>query len=334
MNRASGSAALPRLASPCSAISWSPLGFLATIPLVLVVILLVAFRPDPGSMVGEQGVQLLLLRLFAVACLFVGLRITRGRRRLILFLRRFGFAGSSQALTFAVGTALGRRWRLVTLDDAEIAPVGVSTRARRLWGVGHWIMLVLFVAGLVYAWPWLFGDAVGTTVGEIFDDVYYAAVARGDNPFVAIFGAFIATLLVGMVVLGLVVVVIFIPIATAGTASIFSWGSWRAIRRAEQSKVRDVRTERDILRIVDRVVKRASAIFAPRLAVLRTAHNTWRQEAASREVPRNPRRHQCRSRLAKYVNPPLWGLVASDCSVRQYWSCPECCRDASQWFPF
>jgi hypothetical protein len=46
----------------------------------------------------------------------------------VLFLRRFGYAPGMDAVTVAAVGSLGRSWRLVTLDDAQAAPVGVSPR--------------------------------------------------------------------------------------------------------------------------------------------------------------------------------------------------------------
>ena len=62
----------------------------------------------------------------------VGLRLLRGQRRLVLFLRRFGYGDATKAATFAAAKTIGRSWRLVTLDDASVAPLGVPTGTRRL----------------------------------------------------------------------------------------------------------------------------------------------------------------------------------------------------------
>src|SRR6186713_2948279 len=52
-----------------------------------------------------------------------GRRLIRGRRSAVLFLRRFGYRGSMEAVTFAVARTIGTSWRLVTLDDEQIASV-------------------------------------------------------------------------------------------------------------------------------------------------------------------------------------------------------------------
>jgi hypothetical protein len=43
----------------------------------------------------------------------------------VLFLRRFGYDDATGAVTFAVNRTIGSTYRLVTLDDAEVAPLGV-----------------------------------------------------------------------------------------------------------------------------------------------------------------------------------------------------------------
>lgn len=60
-----------------------------------------------------------------------GRRLVRGTRSPVLFLRRFGYRGSMQVVTSAVANTIGSSWRLVTLDDAAIAPVGVQRPIRR-----------------------------------------------------------------------------------------------------------------------------------------------------------------------------------------------------------
>jgi hypothetical protein len=57
----------------------------------------------------------------------------------VLFLRRFGYDDATGAVTFAVTRTIGNTWRLVTLDDAEIAPLGVATSTR---GVFRAIQLI------------------------------------------------------------------------------------------------------------------------------------------------------------------------------------------------
>ncbi len=64
-------------------------------------------------------------------CLSVSSTLMRGRRGLVLFLRRFGHREVTETVTFAVSKTTGRSWRMVTLDDSAIAPVGTATRTLR-----------------------------------------------------------------------------------------------------------------------------------------------------------------------------------------------------------
>jgi hypothetical protein len=258
-------------------------GLGAAVPVVMVVFLFIVFagEADAGNIDQDALTQLLVLTLVAGSCLTVGLRLRRGKRRLVLFLRRFGFEGSSRAVTFAVGTALGRRWRLVTLDDAKLAPVGVSTVARRAWGLGRWITLVLTVAGLIYAAAWIRGDEPAAMLSGLFENIYESGRARGDNPFSAMLAAVIVGLLIGVVLLMLSVAAIVFPIAVVGATTLFTWGTWRAINTAERSKAAEVRTEAQLEATFYRVAKRMRRIFAPRLVVLLVAHEIW-QEAVRR----------------------------------------------------
>src|SRR3954469_19216612 len=73
----------------------------------------------------------------AIVGLRYGRRLVRGHRSSVLFLRRFGFDGSMQVVTYAVANSIGVNWRLVTLDDEEIAPVGVDTTSRVFFSVGE-----------------------------------------------------------------------------------------------------------------------------------------------------------------------------------------------------
>lgn len=58
----------------------------------------------------------------AVAGRLAGPPLQRIRRRQALFLRRFGYNQATAAVTFAT-RMIGSTWRLVTLDDASVAPL-------------------------------------------------------------------------------------------------------------------------------------------------------------------------------------------------------------------
>ena len=73
----------------------------------------------------------------AIGGVRIGLRLLRRNRTLVLFLRKFGYDDAQSAVTFAVLRTIGASWRVVTLDDAEMAPIGVAEGTRRLFRAGH-----------------------------------------------------------------------------------------------------------------------------------------------------------------------------------------------------
>lgn len=187
----------------------------------------------------------------AIASFAAGVRLVRGRRRLVLFLRRFGFTGATRALTEAVAGSLGHDWRLVTLDDAEVAAVGVHRRSRRAVRLG-W----LTVAVVVGFGGWLLLSVLGSEPGEdaSFGDAIGAAL------FVGLVIVFLAA--VGVVML---VVSVFLAVGT------------RALRRAERSKALLITQPEDVDRSARRVKHQATRFFAPRLIVARVTNPLWRQ---------------------------------------------------------
>ena len=85
---------------------------------------------DPGFPLRQIEAAFAGSVVIASVGLRYGRRLVRGHRSSVLFLRRFGFDGSMQVVTYAVANSIGVNWRLVTLDDEEIAPVGVDTTSR------------------------------------------------------------------------------------------------------------------------------------------------------------------------------------------------------------
>lgn len=202
----------------------------------------------------------------AVTSLIVGLRLVRGKRRLVLFLRRFGFVDATQAVTFAVVRALGRNWRLVTLDDAEVSPVGVRKRMR-------WLSVaagVAAVAVVALALLWVLSGGVDTLLSDATKDAMRGATLRDFLP--RLLAGF---LFVPMILLIGVVLIVFIPAAFAGAVAIFAWSSYRAIRRAERAKTVQIAEEAQIEPRTSAVLRGSRGIVGPRLAVAKVASSIW-----------------------------------------------------------
>ena len=83
----------------------------------------------------------------AIAGVKGGLRLLRRNRTLILFLRRFGHNDAQSAVTFAVLQTIGAFCRVVTLDDAEMTPIGVPAATRGLFRVGHFTSTYVLAIG-------------------------------------------------------------------------------------------------------------------------------------------------------------------------------------------
>jgi len=72
----------------------------------------------------------LMAGAFALLAMWLGVLLIRGRRRLGLYLRKFGFADTTRTVSNALKSAVGRSVRLVTLDDSQVVPVGVGAGRR------------------------------------------------------------------------------------------------------------------------------------------------------------------------------------------------------------
>jgi hypothetical protein len=105
-------------------------GRVATPVLAVAGIALVSSDPaDPLGAVLPAGLAAaptwIIAVLVATAAWLVGVWLMRSHRRLVVFLRRFRYSPATSVVTYAT-RGIGATWRLVTLDDAEIEPVGVG----------------------------------------------------------------------------------------------------------------------------------------------------------------------------------------------------------------
>lgn len=247
-----------------------------------------------SSTVGNGTVVAFLaaLAVLVIAAPMLGFRLVRGSRRLVLFLRRFGYTDATQALTFAALTTIGGSWRLVTLDDAAVAPVGVSHGLEKLLAAGDlgslWagrmhkaigfvamqalrIALVGMAAVVGYTYLHhrsqlaMLGDAVGRHHARHADA---AAGTFRDFAIVAIVAAlaFLALGLLGMAVLPLL-----------QPWLVFS----RALRRAQQATVTQITTMDAGERAARDVRRQARKVFSPRLMVLHVDSDVWRHAVRS-----------------------------------------------------
>jgi hypothetical protein len=256
------------------AVAMLPLTFYVSAVLVLSI---VDRTPTFGEVDAQLAIVLAGSAVVAVVCWRLGVPLIRGRRHLVLFLRRFGFTSATEALSFAVGGAVGRHWRMVTLDDHNIAPQGVARGSR--WTIR--LFRLALVAGAitltVLAVRWLSGDAVDNLVDDMYESARSQAVEEGQNPIGAAIGALFVTLIVGIVVVMFGLLVFLVPMALAGVGAVlFSIGS-RAVRNAERSKAIVISRHGDVERKSRLLVRRVRRVFAPRITVARVTDEFWQE---------------------------------------------------------
>jgi hypothetical protein len=238
----------------------------------------------------------------AILGLKYGRRLVRGRRSSVLFLRRFGFDGSMQVVTYAVANSIGVSWRLVTLDDDEIAPVGVDTTSRLVFSAGErltalakfagkgvmvgfqwtisamWGVVALQAALIAYSGTWHRAMTDGTVdrYARIFGSVmerripveYFGLTLPGAFAILATAAAF---LFVGLIVVFFSLLALLPLIGIV----VFASSSAEALHKAEAGKTARVMEAKDIDAAVHTISNRGRETFAPRLVVLRVASAVW-----------------------------------------------------------
>jgi hypothetical protein len=228
----------------------------------------------------------------------VGLRLLRGQRRLVLFLRRFGYGEATKAATFAATKTIGRSWRLVTPDDASVAPLGVPTGMKRLVVGSALVRERLMVAPMFVAYVGMYTVAAPCAIlvlaflqavildldrGPFFEPYgrVFESVMEGHIPFDAIqsnlVGAFaIAATLTMFTVWAMIAsaagllaaVVLSVPFSMLDYAS-------DAVQGADKMTTRMVENATEIDDVAGKIAAESRKIFAPRLVVLRVASEVW-----------------------------------------------------------
>jgi len=225
----------------------------------------------------------------------------------VLFLRRFGYDDATSAVTFAVAKTIGSSWRLVTLDDAELSPIGVTIGTRRLFQVGRGAWSIIRVVGLlplrvfpvVVIAMWLivgaalFGPAASfARTGNSNWEQWIVAI----QPYVNILSALLALKLPFeavclnlpgvFAVLGITAAVMFVGLFAMMAALIssllfsavlfFVSASSNAVWEPERSKTVEVRTAGEIRDACLKIAARSRKVFELRVLVLRVASANWR----------------------------------------------------------
>lgn len=199
----------------------------------------------------------------------LGIRLLRGKRRVVLFLRRFGFADATKALSYAANAVIGRSARLVTFDDAKVKAVGGPAAPRRLAGL---VIVTTIAAGSGFGW-WLWAKGI---------DLIYSHTKVTSSTATSDFGKAIGSAIGSAVAAAMAAFIIFV-LATSFvvSASLFSGASYRFARRAERAKRIEINSVQDVRRRSRVITQRGSRIFAPRLLVVTVANEVWQQAVSS-----------------------------------------------------
>lgn len=227
--------------------------------------------------------------VITVLGLVIGLRLLRGTRKLVLFLRRFGYREATHAITFAAAKIVGRSWRLVTLDDAAVAPLGVAAAARRVFRAGSLTAKAVGKAtrGLMKTGVCIIVGGIAGMVGIYLiiylrhgDPTPLAESLRLSGPihrnlpgafhvfFLATLGAWLSELLM--------IPLLLLQIALLGPY-VFGSLSSRAVRTAEESKVAEIRSSHEIETATDLIVRQSRKFFSARMVVLKVASTEWKR---------------------------------------------------------
>jgi hypothetical protein len=277
------------------------LGLAGSVAFLALGVVLTAWRfgseQDPADLPLEPGLMLALWAVSAavmIGGLRYGRRLVRGRRLSVLYLRRFRDPASTRALTTAARRSLGGRWRMVTLDDEELVPVGVGATTRTVFGaarlagrvpeaaVAVWqrlfqvAALAAFASGaLIVAeggWESLL-EPLDLSGMEGFPLVPAPAQPLSWSAPSVFYVSVAAVFLLGqltIVALGLMLLSLaLLPLFVAGS-------SWSDAERWASGNVRKkVTSERDVEDTVSTIRQMREKVLAPRLLVLTVRTAIW-----------------------------------------------------------
>ena len=230
----------------------------------LIIVIWSLIKGESTGFDGQGYIDYAILSTFVLLFLLLGRWLLRGRRRPVLFLRRFGFVGATEALTFALTNAIGSSWRLITLDDHAVSPLGTSSRLR--WTTLAGITLSVLLPAALFLWFWFIG----------FDQI-----AKSNDSHAQGLGQVLGNLLVTFVLLVVVFLVIIFFALLFLILGVFSLGSYIAVRRAERSKRIAVTTAAQLEPVSRSVARRVRRVISPKLVVVRVADSVW-QDAVRR----------------------------------------------------
>lgn len=233
-----------------------------------------------------------------------GLRLVRGARTSVLFLRRFGYTDATRAVTFAVTKTVGRTWRLVTLDDEQTAALGIPPAPKWFFTISYGVLQAVLAPFKIFRF---YPVALAIVVGVIVVDVGGAALwpSPGNTaeteatryfevlevllsrrlPLEAVQPNLPGVFALFLIVMGWPLVVLP-PIAMAVppwlwlvALAFFAYVGFSidAVRTADKGRTRDVKHEAGIYQALHAVGEASQRLLAPRLFVLKVDSSIWHE---------------------------------------------------------
>jgi hypothetical protein len=309
----------PRLREALAAALGAALAIVGTIAWLLVIplsLLVLAWLQgenlnlDLGNGRAITAQTILTAWTVVAACLLLrfrgrGLRLVRGARTSVLFLRRFGYSDATRAVTFAVTRTIGRTWRLVTLDDNQTTPLGIPTAPKWFFGISHGLMRLVLAPFKIFRFyphalalaiaviaidvgPAVVSPSPGVTVearATPYFEVFEVLVLSKRLPFDAVHADLPGAFAVILIVMGWPLVVLptvalaLPPWAWLIVLAFFVYIGFSidVVRAADKARTREVKHEADIFHAAYGVSEASRRLLAPRLFVLRVNGNIWHE---------------------------------------------------------
>jgi hypothetical protein len=240
---------------------------------ILIGVFFIYVKPDQAKDQHDAIVTGAVCAAAALIGLGLGLRLLRGRRRLVLFLRRFGFDDATRAVSFAAAGAIGRSWRLVTLDDEKVTAVGGATGPRRLAGVTALIALV----PLAYVVWWMRTHSTDS----LFSDFKMSGGPSNSTDIATVLANAIGTAMVSALFVVIILTFFVLTGMVAGMISLALAMTYGVARHAEHAKKDRIRSQKEVRSRSHAIMRRSRHIFAPRLVVVTVANPVWQQAVDS-----------------------------------------------------
>jgi hypothetical protein len=241
----------------------------AALPLLTVaaLVMLLASGDTPSDITNDWQ-PLAISAVVAWIGLWLGVRLIRGRRRLGLYLRKFGFAGTTQTVSRALRSAVGRSTRLVTLDDSATPPIGV--------GAGRRVLQVVLVVSIGLVLWLIYSLKTGAFDVDAQDIMQQASDQAGDSAADQISAGIGGALAFGIIQM-MAYILALLLISLVAAVTLFTLRAARRASRAQRQASRALQTQQQVGPAARQLADAARYVFAPRLMVVTVPTAFWQK---------------------------------------------------------